>query len=202
MIECICKICGNVFNVIPSRIKNSGGKYCSDKCRIKSLKTKSNCICLECGIEFYLRQSRIKKGWGKYCSKECRIKNQNGNKNPNWRGGKGKSPSNYCSKFNEICKKSNRDKFNNQCFLCGLNEKDNIVKTGKQYKLSVHHVDHNKQQGCNSDWKLVPLCIQCHAKVGSIHNKDFYEQLLSTLIYIRETLKDYNNKIDYRSLKL
>lgn len=71
----------------------------------------------------------------------------------------------YCPKFNEECRESNRDKYDRQCFLCDLLEKDNITSTGLQKRLAVHHVDLNKNQGCEGHrWKLVPLCIHCHGK--------------------------------------
>lgn len=77
-----------------------------------------------------------------------------------WAGFVSNSP--YCKKFNEKCKERNRGKFFNRCFICNKPESDN------NQKLSVHHVDMNKEQGCNSrTWKLVPLCKSCH---GSTHN--------------------------------
>lgn len=100
----------------------------------------------------------------------------------------------YCYKFNTICKENNRDKFNRQCFLCGKLESE--CKT----RLDVHHVDYNKQQGCNSNWKLVPLCKSCHSKTSHKNNKIYYENLLNGLLYYREMILDYEEKIDYRSL--
>jgi hypothetical protein len=79
----------------------------------------------------------------------------------------------YCKKFNDECRKSNRIKYNNKCFICGKDEKNN----GR--KLSVHHVDMNKQQGCNdTEWKLVPLCQSCHARS---HN-DIWESRIEYLL--------------------
>lgn len=69
----------------------------------------------------------------------------------------------YCVKFNETVKEHIREKYDRRCFLCDRLEEDNITCTGKQKRLSVHHVDMNKQQGCNGhEWKLVPLCLYCH----------------------------------------
>lgn len=69
----------------------------------------------------------------------------------------------YCPLFDEACRESNRDKYNRKCFLCGKRESENITKSGKQKKLSVHHVDMDKMNGCDGHrWKLVPLCMQCH----------------------------------------
>lgn len=69
----------------------------------------------------------------------------------------------YCPEFDEVCRESNRDKYDRRCFLCDLLEEENITSTGMFKKLNVHHVDMNKNQGCDDiRWKLVPLCIKCH----------------------------------------
>jgi hypothetical protein len=69
----------------------------------------------------------------------------------------------YCPKFDEFCRESNREKFGRMCFLTSLPEEENITSTGKQQKLSVHHVDMDKTQGCDGKrWKLVPLCLKWH----------------------------------------
>jgi hypothetical protein len=64
----------------------------------------------------------------------------------------------YCPKFNERCRESNRDKYGRRCFLSGTTEDEN------GQKLSVHHVDMNKAQGCDGhSWKLVPLTVKFHS---------------------------------------
>ena len=68
----------------------------------------------------------------------------------------------YCPKFDEACRESCRAKYGYRCFMCGKKQADNKTKTGKVRKLSVHHVDMDKAQGCESNWKLVPLCMKCH----------------------------------------
>ena len=69
----------------------------------------------------------------------------------------------YCPRFNEVCRESNREKYGRRCFICGLPESENIASTGKHKKLSVHHVDMNKRQGCDGvRWKLVPVCLKHH----------------------------------------
>ena len=68
----------------------------------------------------------------------------------------------YCYKFNNDCRERNRDKHGHTCFICGMEEHIN----GR--KLSVHHIDNSKSQGCDGEkWKLVPLCNSCH---GKVHN--------------------------------
>lgn len=78
-----------------------------------------------------------------------------------WRGYSEDNP--YCEKFDDACKVRNREKYDNQCFICGKDQSDNITTTGKQKALSAHHVDMNKQQGCDDhDWNLIPLCMAHH----------------------------------------
>ena len=68
----------------------------------------------------------------------------------------------YCEKFNQACREKNREKYDRLCFICGKTEKDNGAR------LSVHHVDMNKQQGCDDhEWQLVPLCKKHHGKSHS-----------------------------------
>lgn len=74
----------------------------------------------------------------------------------------------YCPTFNEACRESNREKYGRKCFICGLPESENLTKTGKIRKLSVHHIDMNKQQGCDGKrWKLIPVCMYHHT---TVHN--------------------------------
>lgn len=93
-------------------------------------------------------------------------------KSSQWKGGSSFDP--YCEKFNERKKEEVRDKYNRQCYNCGKEEKDNITKTGRQFRLSIHHIDEDKEQGCNDKpWKLVPLCMHCHnsKKMKRIYNE-------------------------------
>lgn len=80
----------------------------------------------------------------------------------------------YCPRFNEACRESNRAKYGYRCFICNKPQSENITKTGKVRKLSVHHVDMDKAQGCESNWKLVPLCLRCHA---TAHNDEIIARL-------------------------
>ena len=63
----------------------------------------------------------------------------------------------YCPRFNEACRESNREKYDRQCFLCNKTEAENMQR------LSVHHIDMNKAQGCDGySWKLTPMCKSHH----------------------------------------
>jgi len=115
------------------------------------------------------KMSESKRGenhpnFGNHWSEETKIKlseSKRGENNPNWQGGITHLP--YCEKWTEKKREEVREYYNRKCYICGRDEKDNITKTGKQWKLSVHHIDMDKEQGCNNkNWKLVPLCMHCH----------------------------------------
>lgn len=81
----------------------------------------------------------------------------------------------YCHRFNEPCRESNRKKYGRECFICKKPESENMLSSGKNIKLSVHHVDMNKAQGCDDHaWKLIPLCASCHARV---HNETWQARI-------------------------
>ena len=109
-------------------------------------------------------------------TKEQRIRNSESHKgilcgenNPNWKGGTSFLP--YCEKFNEKKKEEVREQYNRKCYLCGKDEKENITKINKMRKLSVHHIDSDKEQGCNDKpWKLLPLCMHCHNRRKDLIN--------------------------------
>ena len=89
----------------------------------------------------------------------------------------------YCPNFNEKCRESNREKYGRRCFLCNKPEKFNIDKNGIQRKLSVHHVDMNKQQGCDGHvWKLIPLCMKCHTLKNTITMMNYIEYILNNSV--------------------
>jgi hypothetical protein len=96
-----------------------------------------------------------------------------GKNNPAWCGGTSFLP--YCEKFNMRRKRAVRLFFDNICLCCGEHD----------YKrfLSVHHVDHDKDQGCNGKpFNLVPFCTKCHLKERT-HQGEFKK-------YINKTLRD------------
>lgn len=96
-----------------------------------------------------------------------------GENNGNWKGGISFEP--YCIKFDEEYKSYVRNLFGNECFLCSKTEPDN----GR--KLSVHHVNYNKDCGCDETKCLcVPLCIRCHVKTNT--NRDFWQYLIIEML--------------------
>ena len=116
--------------------------------------------------------------YGKVCSEKTKVKiseslkmfGMSGEKNPNWKGGISFFP--YCTKFNNALKEEIRDKFGRKCFLCPKTEED------EGRKLSVHHVDYNKEQGCNGvRWLLVPLCMSCNGRAN--FNREYWQDFIT-----------------------
>ena len=150
-------MCGKRFWVRPSTVARGRGKYCSVKCGASQRRDKIKRACEMCGKPMSVKPCEIKRNKGRFCSKKCRYEAQTGKLNPAWRGGISFEP--YCFRFNEQLKEYVRQKFNRKCVLCGISENGE--------KLSVHHVDYNKLQGCQGHtWVLVPLCHSCHSKTG------------------------------------
>ena len=195
-VKVLCQQCGKELSVYPWRVKR-GVKYCSFECRHEAEKDRVIRVCKQCGKEFWTWPSAIRKGSGsgtycsfecvkaskpsrvnktcptcgklisltprdikggkRFCSQSCANRLEN---NGRWLGGKSFEP--YCYKFNNELKEYVRDKFDRRCFVCGTPE------NGR--KLSVHHVDYNKLQGCKGKtWVLIPLCNSCHNKTN--HNR-------------------------------
>ena len=93
----------------------------------------------------------------------------------------------YCSKFNESLKERIREKYGRKCLLCPTTEEENIKETGK--KLSIHHVDYNKQCGCDgNECRLVPLCNSCHSKTNA--KRSHWEEII--MMKIVELFPDIN----------
>ena len=152
-----CKTCAHIGNILSEEHKKNIS--ISNKGKIRSIETRKKIS----------ENSPARKGenspmFGKTQSEETRQRSsatKQGIPYAEWSTYAKDNP--YCVKFNETVKEHIREKYDRRCFLCGRLEEDNITYTGKQKKLSVHHVDMNKQQGCNGhEWKLVPLCLYCH----------------------------------------
>lgn len=127
--------------------------------------------------ETKMRMSEVKKG--KKASDETRLKmseSHSGENHYNWQGGKSFEP--YCPKFNEAFKEEIRDKFDRICFICGKTEYENCGR-----KLSVHHVEYNKNCGCDDSLScdFVPLCMSCHAKTSNSRRNYWEKEIIKKL---------------------
>lgn len=155
-VKMVCEFCGEEFFVIPYRVAKA--KFCSIECMRQS-KQSIKCTCLYCNEEFFAHRSAVARGEGYFCSRECYGKYHRGKNHSNWRGGK--KSIKYCPAFNEHLREEIRDDFGRRCFLSGAKEEDN----GR--KLSVHHCDYFKSQGCQGQrWSLLPMRADLHAKTN------------------------------------
>lgn len=67
----------------------------------------------------------------------------------------------YSNSWGNVLRELIRERDGYTCQICGISQK--ILK-GKLKKLSIHHIDYNKQN-CNPD-NLITLCQSCHAKTN------------------------------------
>ena len=86
----------------------------------------------------------------------------------------------YCELWCEELREYIRDKYNRVCYICGKTEEENLVKWDE--KLSVHHVDYNKDCGCDdTECILVPLCKKCHGKT-TFGDREMWENLIIKML--------------------
>lgn len=141
-----CKVCGKSFYVKPSHQKLGWGKYCSIICRSRSQKKGRDVRCDVCGDEIHRSPQQIvhSRSGLFFCTKRCQTLWRNkyfiGDKHANWINGE--------SSYREILKRAGIEV---ECRLCHVNNK---------ILLSVHHIDHNRQN--NDISNLIWLCFNCH----------------------------------------
>lgn len=126
-------------------------------------------VCTVCGTAFEVAPYR--EGQACFCSLECRNVGLVGERTSNWRGGISFEP--YCPKFNETLKEKIRNRDNRTCQLCGKGEIE------ESRRLSIHHIDGDKMQGCGKPWYLISLCSSCHSSIGQNIYSEF--ELLARL---------------------
>lgn len=156
------------------RLCKSCGNKPSEKAKEKSRKTH-----MKENLSDKTREKMSNAKIGKVFTKEHREKlsiTHRGEKSSFWKGGI--TTRKYCYKFNESKKKEIRNKYNDCDFISGLHK--NIINNN--YNLDIHHIDYNKEQGCNSEWKLIPLSRSNHSKTNS--NRWFWNKLFINVLEI------------------
>ena len=103
----------------------------------------------------------------------------------NWQGGISFEP--YSYKFNKYLKEKIRNRDNRICQNCGKTE----IENGK--KLTVHHIDYNKQNCDESN--LITLCISCNGKANKNRNywKEYFMNKCIIIIDNYKNLSLYND---------
>jgi hypothetical protein len=120
----------------------------------------------------------------------CKKRLENPENNPSWRGGI--SIGKYCHEFNDEIRQCTRDKYNNCDYISGL--PDHVCNSRR--KLDVHHVDYNKEQGCDEhDWQLIPLSQSNHLRTN--FRRSFWNRLFTySLQYDEEYYKEEDKEFD------
>jgi hypothetical protein len=170
-----CIDCGKLLsNYSCQRCKKCAGKQ----------RRKAKRKCINCNIEINgynsnrcrqcdsLRRKISYKGKNNpFYGKGYKFKGTN---NPNWKGGK--SFENYSYKFRHL-REQIRKRDNYTCKLCNKKQKMEIKILNK--KLSIHHIDYNKEN--NKFSNLITLCNQCNGKVNS--NRLYWKNILKNNLW-------------------
>jgi len=105
------------------------------------------------------------KGKKNVYSKE-RLKKTSGARSNLWQGGKSFEP--YGLEFNNQLREQIRKRDNYRCQQCFRHQDELYSKSGRKYKLIVHHIDYNKKN--NSPKNLISLCRNCHCQTNFSRN--------------------------------
>ena len=174
-----CDNCGKEHNFKTVNYKNSKNHFCSIKCRSeyqsKYIVGKANpnfksmeIECDNCGKIIYVCPSQNKRNKYNFCSRFCDNEHRKKSKryalenNPQWLGGLSFFP--YPLKWSNQLRESIRQRDGYTCRICGY------VWDKKDRKLSVHHIDYNKNN-LNPE-NLISLCTPCHSKTH--HKRDYW----------------------------
>ncbi len=102
------------------------------------------------------------------------LKGKNlGEKNPSWLGGISFEP--YDKEFNEVFKRSIRERDNQVCMVCGIHrEKLNRI-------LDIHHINYNKELSIPEN--CISICHSCHMKTNG--NREHWIKFFQSLLHER-----------------
>ena len=172
-----CDMCGE-FKITSKRVYRTLCMSCSHKGKMHTDDAKAKMSAAMIG-KTHTDEHKRKIGEGnkgKTLTDETKAKMseaQKGDNNSNWQSGISFEP--YCIKFNKAYKESIRELFDRKCFLCDVSEEENSKK------LDVHHVNYNKNCGCDSSKCVcVALCHSCHMKTNG--NRNYWQALIMEML--------------------
>lgn len=153
-----CIVCGKVMHVIPSRLKDGRGKYCSKSCFASR---HTDIECENCGKTVTIPLSDVKEH--NFCSQECKSEwmsyTFSGENAWAWRGG----CDNYRGDNWKLQRRKTLKRDNYTCTQCGAH--------GDDVKLMVHHKIpfrfFNDFYKANRLSNLATLCNSCHSQQES-----------------------------------
>ncbi|MEY4747718.1 MAG: hypothetical protein RLZZ416_767 [Candidatus Parcubacteria bacterium] len=143
-----CLICSKEFRTKPYFIRRGQGRFCSNACHYRFMRTGQMVNCGTCEKEIYrkLRSLRIAKTKNYFCNKSCQTvwRNQvySGSNHKSWKHGRSSAAS------RSALKRAGKEKI---CEVC--HTKDIRV-------LAVHHIDRDRTN--NTGGNLAWLCHNCH----------------------------------------
>lgn len=123
-------------------------------------------ICQQCGKIREIRKSQYHD--------LCIFCSNSKENNSNWKGGLTKQR--YCNLWTDEFREKIRKRFHKKCYLCGKTKENNSNR-----KLSVHHVNYDKNCLCNGRCEFIPLCGSCHVKTN--FNRQIWEDLIMCYLY-------------------
>lgn len=192
-----CAFCEKKFKRNNSRILENGHNFCSRLCYgkwssihrkgknsysyLKNRKGK-NLLCTNCKKKIYVSPRRLIHFKNFYCNNVCKLKYQVGKNHPEYLPNRQTLyPIEFDDKLREFIRK--RDGFYCQNSECG------IPQLECSNKLSVHHIDYNKNN--NDPINLIALCQKCHHK--SCYNRKYWQTYYENIQIKREvhTLEKY-----------
>ncbi len=122
----------------------------------------------------------LSKKNAQFCSHKCAWEGRRGKENSQWQGGKSFEP--YTLEFNEKLKEMVRKRDRYRCQECFRHQNELYYKTGRKYRLYIHHINYDKHNNDLSN--LISLCINCHAQTN-FKRKNWEE-------YFRTKIRSYN----------
>lgn len=103
----------------------------------------------------------------------------------------------YCYKFDNRLREKIRNKYNNCDYISGLPDYICNIFNNKKQKLDIHHIDYNKQQGCNDiKWFLIPLSRSNHMKIQGELKSFWYKLFVYSLEYDKGYYEKENIKFN------
>ena len=122
--------------------------------------------CDNCGMENEEKQSYYKLDKKHFCNRKCYANFQKNylikERSRLWKGGKSFEP--YGLEFDDKLKEYIRKRDNYRCQECFRHQDELYTKSGRKYKLMVHHIDYDKTN--NRENNLVSLCRNCHIQTN------------------------------------
>lgn len=180
-----CDVCGIEITRCRSGVERVKHHYCSFVCL--GVARRSRHVCEFCGIEFERKVSSKSKHI--FCSQKCQKQWATGPNHPLWQDGVSFEP--YCIKFNDEFRERVREFQGRTCLICGMIE----VENGR--KLSVHHVDYNKDVCCNDrPPAFAAVCMRHNAQAN--FNRDRWQYIYHRIIDEVYDGKSYYTKEEYQ----